>query len=98
MLVCEPLRASSASPAALFRGIEALHPTLILDEADNFLAGVDKGDRSDVLADRNGHQTGTEPRLTRATVLADCTVCGNGPTFMRYDGRPAHPSCLEANA
>ncbi|CEF49371.1 unnamed protein product [uncultured bacterium] len=37
-LVQRPLPASNVSPAALFRAIEAAHPTLLIDEADTFIA------------------------------------------------------------
>jgi putative DNA primase/helicase len=37
-LTPNPLTASNISAAALFRAIEAFHPTLIVDEADTFLA------------------------------------------------------------
>jgi len=33
---CRPLVASNISPAAVFRVIEAHHPTLLIDEADSF--------------------------------------------------------------
>ncbi|MCI5060689.1 MAG: DUF3631 domain-containing protein [Alphaproteobacteria bacterium] len=36
-LVCKPLPASNISPAAVYRTIEAVNPTLIIDEADTFL-------------------------------------------------------------
>lgn len=36
-LVSRPFVASSISPAALFRGVEAYSPTLLVDEADTFL-------------------------------------------------------------
>jgi putative DNA primase/helicase len=32
---------------------------------------------------------------TRASALAPCTLCHNGPTLMHYDNQPAHPSCVE---
>jgi len=35
-IVLRPLLASNVSPAALFRVIEAAHPTLLVDEADSF--------------------------------------------------------------
>jgi hypothetical protein len=36
------LSVSSITPAALFRAIEQAHPTLVIDEADAFLAGCDE--------------------------------------------------------
>jgi hypothetical protein len=36
-LVRRPLTASNTTPAALFRAIEAWHPTMLIDEADAFL-------------------------------------------------------------
>lgn len=36
-LVHRPLMASNISPAALFRSIDAWHPTLLVDEADSFM-------------------------------------------------------------
>ena len=38
-LVCRPLTASSASPAAIYRTIELFQPTLLIDEVDAFLKG-----------------------------------------------------------
>jgi putative DNA primase/helicase len=38
LLVARALPASNVSPAALFRVIEKWHPTLLLDEADSFIA------------------------------------------------------------
>jgi hypothetical protein len=38
-LVPRPLMTSNISPAAIFRTIEAAHPTLLIDEADTFLHG-----------------------------------------------------------
>jgi Protein of unknown function (DUF3631)/Bifunctional DNA primase/polymerase, N-terminal/Primase C terminal 2 (PriCT-2) len=37
-LVQRPLPASNVTPAALFRAVEAAHPTLLIDEADTFIA------------------------------------------------------------
>jgi hypothetical protein len=66
----------------------------------------DVTDVTDVTAERPEHATtdvadvaadhATAPRWTRELVPSDCTICGNGPTLMRYDGRPAHPCCMEA--
>ena len=39
MVVCKPLPTSSVTAAAVFRAIEAVRPTLLVDEADRFLAG-----------------------------------------------------------
>ncbi|MBT7097400.1 DUF3631 domain-containing protein, partial [Candidatus Poribacteria bacterium] len=41
-LVNRPLIASNATSAVIFRGIEAFKPTLLLDEADTFLAARDE--------------------------------------------------------
>jgi hypothetical protein len=38
-LVCRPVIASNISPPAFFRVIEEVRPTLLIDEADTFLAG-----------------------------------------------------------
>jgi putative DNA primase/helicase len=40
-LVPHPLTSSNTSTAAIFRTIEAAHPTLLIDEADTFLYGKD---------------------------------------------------------
>jgi putative DNA primase/helicase len=42
MLVPKPLAASNISPSAVFRAVEAFKPTLLIDEADTFLAGNDE--------------------------------------------------------
>jgi putative DNA primase/helicase len=39
LVVCKPLPTSSVTAAAVFRAIEATRPTLLVDEADRFLAG-----------------------------------------------------------
>jgi putative DNA primase/helicase len=36
-MVCKPMTASNITPAALFRSIDAWHPTLLIDEADAFM-------------------------------------------------------------
>jgi hypothetical protein len=41
-LCCRGLAASNISAAALFRGLEAWSPTLLIDEADTFLPGNDE--------------------------------------------------------
>ncbi len=41
-LACRALTASSATPSVLFRAIDAWRPTLLIDEADTFLAGNDE--------------------------------------------------------
>jgi putative DNA primase/helicase len=38
-LVLRPLAAANVSPSAIFRVVEAHHPTLLIDEADSFLKG-----------------------------------------------------------
>ena len=38
-LVLRPLAAANVSPSAIFRVVEACHPTLLIDEADSFLQG-----------------------------------------------------------
>lgn len=40
-LVCRPLQAANISAAAVFRTVEALQPTLLVDEADTFLGKHD---------------------------------------------------------
>ncbi len=42
VLLPRPLLASNVSPAAIFRAIEAWHPSLLVDEADTFLTGNDE--------------------------------------------------------
>ena len=39
LVSCKPLPTSSVTAAAIFRAIEAVRPTLLVDEADRFLAG-----------------------------------------------------------
>lgn len=39
LLLPRPLLASNVSPAAVYRAIEAWHPSLLVDEADTFLTG-----------------------------------------------------------
>lgn len=46
LIVKDPLRATNASEAALFRGIEKFQPTLLLDEAETLSS---KGERADYL-------------------------------------------------
>lgn len=46
LIVKDPLRATNASEAALFRGIEKFHPTLLLDEAETLSS---KGERAEYL-------------------------------------------------
>jgi len=41
-LVPRPLLASNITPAALFRAIEAMRPTLLIDEADSFMKASDE--------------------------------------------------------
>ena len=41
-LVPKPLASSNITAAAVFRGIEKWHPTLLVDEADSFLKGNDE--------------------------------------------------------
>src|SRR5947208_1489958 len=41
-LVNRPVVSSNVSPPALFRAIEELRPTLLIDEADTFLKGNDE--------------------------------------------------------
>ncbi|MGI9508542.1 MAG: DUF3631 domain-containing protein, partial [Geminicoccaceae bacterium] len=54
-LVPRPLKAANISPAAVFRVIEACEPTLLLDEADTFVA--DNHELRGVL--NNGHTRAT---------------------------------------
>jgi len=42
LLVAKPLMAANASPAAIFRCVEKVRPTLLIDEADTFLHGRDE--------------------------------------------------------
>ena len=53
-----PFSAPTATPAALFRVVEAHHPVLLLDEADNWLKakGEGAGDRLAIL--NGGHRRG----------------------------------------
>jgi hypothetical protein len=46
LLVKDPLRATNASEAALFRGIQKFHPTLLLDEAETLNS---KGERAEYM-------------------------------------------------
>lgn len=41
-LVSKPLMTANASPAAVFRCVESIRPTLLIDEADTFLRGKDE--------------------------------------------------------
>lgn len=41
-LVAKPLMTANASPAAIFRCVEQVRPTLLIDEADTFLRGKDE--------------------------------------------------------
>ena len=41
-LVPRPLTAANITPAAVFRSVEKFRPTLVIDEADTFLAGRDE--------------------------------------------------------
>lgn len=54
-LVPKPILASNISPSALFRAVDAWHPTLIIDEADTFIG------RSEELIGmlNSGHTRGT---------------------------------------
>jgi hypothetical protein len=45
----DPLMASNTSAPALFRSTDAGHPTIMLDEVDNFLSGADRADRADII-------------------------------------------------
>jgi hypothetical protein len=38
-LPCRSALASNISPAAIFRYVEASHPTLLIDEAETFVTG-----------------------------------------------------------
>ena len=59
-MVRRPLNSSSATPAALFRAVEAYAPTLLVDEADTFLA--DHGELRGIL--NSGH-TRTSAQVLR---------------------------------
>src|SRR5204862_4553478 len=41
-LACKPLAAANLTPAVLYRVIEAYAPTILVDEADTFLADQDE--------------------------------------------------------
>lgn len=41
-VVAKPLLSANASPAAIFRVVESVRPTLLIDEADTFLRGKDE--------------------------------------------------------
>jgi putative DNA primase/helicase len=41
-LACKPLAAASLTPAVLYRVVEAFAPTILVDEADTFLADQDE--------------------------------------------------------
>jgi hypothetical protein len=45
----DPLMGSNVSAAALFRSTDAGHPTILLDELDNFLSAADRSDRADIV-------------------------------------------------
>jgi Protein of unknown function (DUF3631) len=53
-LVLRPLAAANVSPSAIFRVVEACHPTLLIDEADSFLK--DNEELRGVL--NSGHRRG----------------------------------------
>lgn len=40
-LVARPLATANLTPAALFRAVEGMQPTLLIDEADTFIGGAD---------------------------------------------------------
>lgn len=64
-LVHEPLGASNASPAALYRVIEERAPTLLLDEVDAFLA--QKSEASEAVRSilNSGHRRGKQSGVLR---------------------------------
>ena len=60
-LIHKPLSSASMTPAVLFRTIEANHPTLFLDEADNFWTGSSRDDNAELVALLNaGHRRGVK--------------------------------------
>lgn len=70
LLVPRPMHVLSASVAAVFRSIEANHPTLLFDEVDSIFGRHGKGDDSEDLRGllNAGHRNGaTIPRCTGAT-------------------------------
>ena len=67
-LVAKPLATANVTAAVLFRAIEAVKPTLLIDEADTFIGGAD-GLRGIINA---GHSRGT------ATVLRSAPDGGDG--------------------
>lgn len=89
-LVPWPLPTSNATPAALFRSIEAVCPTLLIDEGDTFLHGKD--DLRGIL--NSGHRR-SSAFVTR--VVGDdfepCTFSTWAPTAIAMIGRL--PSTLE---
>jgi putative DNA primase/helicase len=64
-LVRNPLGASNASPAALFRATEAYQPTLVLDEVDAYLR--QKNDTSEAIRGilNSGHRRGKQASVLR---------------------------------
>jgi Protein of unknown function (DUF3631) len=59
LLVPRPMHAVSATPAALFRAVEATQPTLLFDEADTYFGPMAKGDTEELRALVNaGHRKG----------------------------------------
>ena len=62
MVAAKPLRCENITPAAVFRTIDAVHPTLLIDEADQFL--IEMPDLIGVL--NGGHECGGQ---TIRTVL-----------------------------
>ena len=56
--IARPSRSAATTEAALFRFIEAHHPTLLLDEADVWLKGRDEASKAITAVVNDGHRRG----------------------------------------
>jgi hypothetical protein len=91
-LVRKALTALSITPAALFRVIEAMRPTLLLDEADTYLR--DNDDLRGVL-DAGHRSDGADPHRRRQPRAAPVLGMGAGCTrrdwaLAGHDRGPQH--------